>query len=343
MTNTITSTEPAGEPVEPSHRAESARELASRIAWIAAWMVVAVLAWVTLTRFFGITFPARLTVMLQAIVPIVYLPAYPIGVVAFVRKRWFLGAACAVLVLVHIAAVYPALGHRSLPAWAADAPRVSILEANVYDQNAQPDAAARKILASGADVLVIVEIDSRTLRALRQQGIDQAYPYATLATGRYRTDVIWSKLPLDDVHTPSGPTDMPSATIVVGERRLLLLGVHVENAIRSREDWTNELETLKDEATAATGPVAVVGDFNSTRWNPPFGDLLAAGLHDAHEATGQGLSRSWPNLGFPVPLMRLDHALVNDQVGVVSVHDVDIPGSDHIGFVAELAVGAPSL
>jgi hypothetical protein len=54
---------------------------------------------------------------------------------------------------------------------------------------------------------------------------------------------------------------------------------------------------------------------------------------------GQGLSRSWPNIAFPLPLMRLDHALVNDQVGVVSVRDIDIPGSDHIGFVTELAVG----
>ena len=101
-----------------------------------------------------------------------------------------------------------------------------------------------------------------------------------------------------------------------------------------------ELSALKTQATSAPGATAVVGDFNSTRWNPPFGDLLAAGLHDAHESVGQGLSRSWPNLGFPVPLMRLDHALVNDKVGVVSVHDVDVPGSDHIGFVTELAVGS---
>ena len=50
MTNTITSTEPAGEPAAGSPRADSARELAARIAWIAAWMVVATLGWVTFTR-----------------------------------------------------------------------------------------------------------------------------------------------------------------------------------------------------------------------------------------------------------------------------------------------------
>jgi endonuclease/exonuclease/phosphatase (EEP) superfamily protein YafD len=340
MTNTITSTEPAGEPAAPSRRADSARDLAARIAWIAAWMVVATLGWVTFSRLAGISFPARLTVMLQAIVPIVYLPAYPIAVVAFVRRRWYLGGACVLLAIVHVAAVYPALGRRPLPAWAATAPRVTVFEANVYDQNAKPDAAATKILASGADVLVVVEMDSRTLQALRRQGVDQTYPYSTVPGGRYRTDIIWSKLPLTGVHSAVSPTDMPWATVTVGDRSLFLVAVHVDNAIRSREDWTRELGSLKTQATSSPGPAAIVGDFNSTRWNPPFGELLAAGLHDAHESVGQGLSRSWPNLGFPVPLMRLDHALVNDKVGVVSVHDVDVPGSDHIGFVTELAVGS---
>ena len=75
MTNTITSTDPAGEPPAAPARADSARDLAARIAWIAAWVVVATLGWVTFTRVAGITFPARVTVMLQALVPIVYLPA----------------------------------------------------------------------------------------------------------------------------------------------------------------------------------------------------------------------------------------------------------------------------
>jgi len=188
--------------------------------------------------------------------------------------------------------------------------------------------------------MVLVEMDFDTLRALRQQGIEQAYPYSTLAGGRYRPDAIWSKRPLEDVHVSTGPDDRPRATVVVDGRRLLIQAVHVENAIRSRAGWNGELAELKERAASATGPVAMIGDFNSTRWNPPFGELLDSGLHDAHESVGQGRSRSWPNLDpFPIPLMRLDHALVNDQVGVVSVHDVDIPGSDHIGFVAELAIG----
>jgi endonuclease/exonuclease/phosphatase (EEP) superfamily protein YafD len=340
MTSTITSTEPAGEPAERPNRAETARDLARRIGWIAAWMVVAMLAWVTFTRLVGITFPARVTVLLQSLVPIVFLPVYAIAVVALVRKRWFLGGACVLLAVVHLLSVYPALGDRPLPAWAATAPRLTVLEANLYDQNAEPEAAARKIMSSGADVLVLVEMDSQALRALRREGVDETYPYSTIPNGRDSEDAIWSKQPLAAPHAPISRRDMPSATVDANGGQLRLVAVHVENAIRDRDEWTNQLQALKQQATSATGPVALVGDFNSTRWNPPFGDLLAAGLHDAHEAVGQGLSRSWPNLGFPLPLLRLDHALVNDQVGVVSVHDVDIPGSDHIGFVTELAIGS---
>jgi endonuclease/exonuclease/phosphatase (EEP) superfamily protein YafD len=277
--------------------------------------------------------------MLQALVPLAYLPVYPIAVVAFLRRRWILGGVSAALIVVHLAAVYPALGHRSLPAWAATAPRVSILEANVYDQNVEPQAAAAKILSSGAEVLVLVELDSRTLAALRAGGIDSAYPYSTVPAGRYRTDGIWSKRPLQDIHSGASRFDMPWATVDVNGRTLLLLAVHVENAIRSRDAWADELDDLGRHAAATSGAVAVVGDFNSDRWNPPFGRLLAGGLHDAHEATGQGLSFSWPHLGlFPIPVMRLDHALVDNDVGVVSVHNVAIPGSDHVGFVTELAV-----
>ena len=337
MSETITS-ETAAEPPAPS-AASSAWRTAARVGWITAWVVVAVLGWVTLSRWWGFTIPARVTVLLQALVPLVYLPVYAIGVIAFVRRRWALGAACVLLALVHIAAVYPALGHRDPPAWAASAPRLTALEANVYDQNAQPQQAAAKIMGSGADVLVLVEMDSSLLNALRLAGIDQAYPYSTLGSTRYRANVIWSKQPLQDVHAAARLNDVPWATVELGGRSLLLLAVHVDNAIRGRDEWSRQLHDLGAHAASTDGPVALVGDFNATRWNPPFGDLLGQGLHDAHEAVGQGLSRSWPNLGrLAVPVMRLDHALVNDRVAVLSVHDVDIPGSDHVGFVTELAI-----
>ena len=131
MTETITTSEAQDGGAAQPGPSRSWSAAAARAAWIAAWVVVAVLAWIAVSRLFGITFPARVTVMLQALTPIVFLPAYVIAGVAFVRRRWALGAVCVALAVIHVASVYPALGHRSLPAWAAGAPRVTILEANV--------------------------------------------------------------------------------------------------------------------------------------------------------------------------------------------------------------------
>jgi endonuclease/exonuclease/phosphatase (EEP) superfamily protein YafD len=339
MRETITTIEPGDAPAGPPAR-PSAWATAAAVAWVGAWVVVALLAWIAVSRFFSITFPARVTVLLQALLPLAFLPAYPIAVIALVRRRWWLGAACVVLVVIHVFSVYPALGSRARPAWAATAPRLTVLEANMYDQNPRPEAAAQRVMAAGADILVLVELNSQTLRALRAAGVDEQYPYSTLPAGRYGENVIWSKQPLSDVRNPGfRQQDMPSATVDVDGRPLFLVAVHVDNAIRDRESWKTQLATLGQEAKAATGAAALVGDFNATRWNPPFGDLLGQGLHDAHEAVGKGLTRSWPNVGYvPFPLMRLDHALVNDHVAVESVTDYTVPGSDHHGFVADLAV-----
>ena len=175
--------------------------------------------------------------------------------------------------------MYPALGDRSLPAWAATAPRLTVLEANVYDQNAEPDAAAAKILASGADVLVVVEMDSRTLQALRRQGVDQTYPYSTLPGGRYRADVIWSKRPLTDVHArQSSRTDMPWATVDVGDRSLFLVAVHVDNAIRTARgldaaSWTalkhaGHLRARRRSPSSATSTRPAGTRRSATCWRP---------------------------------------------------------------------------
>jgi len=334
-----TTTSPAESGAAPTPTAGPTSRTIARVAWAAAWFVVVVLTWIVVSRVFGITFPSRVTVMLQALLPLAFLPAYAIGIVAALRRRWALSAACIVLAVIHLASMWPATGHRPLPPWAASAPRLTVLEANMFDRNDQTEAAAAKIMASGADVLVLVELESGTLSALRRAGIDNAYPYSTLPTGRFRTDGIWSKTPITPGPAATRDGYKARASLTVGGRPLELFAVHIDNAIRGRATWNSEMNELGDLATSLDRAVALVGDFNSTRWNPPFGRLLGRGLHDAHEATGQGLSRSWPNIPFPVPLMRLDHAVVNDRVGVVSVHDYTVPGSDHRGFVTELAVG----
>jgi hypothetical protein len=55
---------------------------------------------------------------------------------------------------------------------------------------------------------------------------------------------------------------------------------------------------------------------------------------------GEGLTASWPDHKRVPPFARIDHALVDSRVVPTDVRNVTLPGSDHIGFVIEVAVKA---
>ena len=104
-------------------------------------------------------------------------------------------------------------------------------------------------------------------------------------------------------------------------------------------NWRAQLGDYRERggrAEQAGRPLVMVGDLNATRWHPPLTRLLGR-LSDIHEARGKGLSRSWPT-NYLMRMGRLDHGLVNRLVVPLSVSDVAVPGSDHVGFVATLAV-----
>jgi endonuclease/exonuclease/phosphatase family metal-dependent hydrolase len=85
--------------------------------------------------------------------------------------------------------------------------------------------------------------------------------------------------------------------------------------------------------------VVVAGDLNADRDHAVFRRLLDAGLRDAHDEVGRGLARTWPAR---LPLLHLDHVLVRDSDDVrlvpLEVREVAVPGSDHRGVVADVAV-----
>jgi endonuclease/exonuclease/phosphatase (EEP) superfamily protein YafD len=68
--------------------------------------------------------------------------------------------------------------------------------------------------------------------------------------------------------------------------------------------------------------------------------MLDWGLSDVHEQLGEGWSRSWPANRFFPPFVRIDHALVRNGAAGMAMRDIEVPGSDHRGFVATIAVQA---
>jgi endonuclease/exonuclease/phosphatase (EEP) superfamily protein YafD len=115
--------------------------------------------------------------------------------------------------------------------------------------------------------------------------------------------------------------------------------VHPPNPLENIHPWRDEIHGLARRAAVNDAPCIVVGDFNATFWHPPFRSLFEAGWRDAHVLTGRGFSSSWPNhLRWLPPFLRLDHALVDGSLEVTEAVDVDLPGSDHRGFVVSVIV-----
>lgn len=311
-----------------------------------AWLGIAVLVWVAVSRALGIVRPAQFTIPLQSLTPWIFLPAYVVAALAAWRRRWVLAAVAAILAFVHIAVLLPAVGsHRAL--WATSAPSFRLLEANVYDRNATPDEAADALLAQNADVLVLLEVTRPIHQALVARGIDQSYPYRAgestqLPNVHTNTgyNAIYSRLPLTGTRGlyPTPRSGFPMTTVALPGGNVTLVAVHVLGSVHDVDQWSTQIRALANGAREHQEPFVMAGDFNADRWCPPFGALLAAHLHDAHEQVGRGLSFSWPAWRRARPVIRIDHALMNSAVAARDVQDFRIPGSDHRGYVATLAV-----
>jgi endonuclease/exonuclease/phosphatase (EEP) superfamily protein YafD len=316
------------------------------VALALAWSYVALLAVIAISIWGGMTRFGGIITLLQGLVPIVFVPIWVLAVIALLTKRRILAAVCAVLALTHLVLVLPALGTNRVPAWAATAPRIKVFSANLFDRNTKPDQAAARVMKSDADVLALVEVSVAVHDALVRDGINRLFPYQVRdrASPSGDTDGIYSRIPFTDGQSlPLLENNAPTVTVWVDGRPIQIVAVHIDGAQHQMWKFTGELAALQPIARSAFRPLVITGDFNATRWNPPFADLLHIGLTDAHEDRGKGLSRSWPLTGTKLahfgPLLRLDHALVNRTAAVMSVKDIRVPGSDHLAFEVQLAIG----
>ncbi|MFN8022795.1 MAG: endonuclease/exonuclease/phosphatase family protein [Acidimicrobiales bacterium] len=311
---------------------------------IVFWIATGLMCGLALTQLAGFTW-IPLVWMLQAFTPYLLLPALPAAVVAAWRRQWTAATVHGGLLLVLLWLMAPVVWHDDPPAIVEGSPRLTIAAGNVFYQTTRADDVVASLMATDADVLAVTEFSVDVQAAFERAGSTERYPFqAGEAPGDRNGVAIYSRFPIVDRQvTRLGDGLTVDATIDVDGTPLRVVVVHplpgTDGA--SLSSWFGDLRALRDvfDPTADDGPpTMVVGDFNATRWHPAFRELLDRGWHDAHEMLGRGFSRSWPtDLGVP-PLVRIDHALLDDRVSPVQVHDVDLPGSDHRGLVLEVAV-----
>ena len=309
------------------------------------------LGWLALLPMFGLCltlwlgYDGRRTIAaFQALTPWVLVWAAPIAVAATLTRRHPLALAALIPLATLLVLSAPIVFHGDPPAAASDSPRLTVAFANVLYSNTTPDAAAATLLGADADVMVMVEFATSNRDALADATPDGDYPYRDELVYRGAGSIaVWSRYPI----TAGGVIevdDRPTVDVIldVDGSQFRVLGVHPHPPTFEAATWAEQLDAIGDRFASSTIPTAIVGDFNGSRWHPSFRDLLDRGLTDAHEVMGHGWSVSWPmDEGLlPPQFVRIDHALYGDGLTPTALRDLEIPGSDHKGFVVTFALTA---
>lgn len=240
---------------------------------------------------------------------------------------------------VDVAVVVPL--YLGAPAVAADAPRFTVLLSNVNRVAGDPEALARILADSDADVVGLVEVDDRWMKALAPALKRWPHRLEQLQTDNFGV-ALCARTPLKAARVVSqGSLQVPTlvAQTTLAGRPIGLVLAHPPPPI------TGSIAAARDEVmgqiAALTGlpeDRVVFGDFNATPWSAPFRRLLTDG-ELALGRKGFGIQPTWPaDLGFAgVPI---DHILTRGRLVVVE-HEVLSPiGSDHLPIRAVIAAPA---
>jgi endonuclease/exonuclease/phosphatase (EEP) superfamily protein YafD len=313
--------------------------------WIAVvgWIVLAPLALVAAMRLFAWDRYDYFAI-LNTVTLFVYLPAWIVAVVALIGRRFVLGAAALVIVVLQVVFLLPELtASESLPAWVKGAPTVRLLDANVYDGNPSMAGYESQIRQFRPQLVTMEEANPADALELSSSGALNGLPYR-IEVRRFdsRAFLVASAYPMSGTHIVyfQGLPLVVQTTMHLASGSQPLWVVHTTAPTPSSFDgWKADVAEI-DRLIRARGTdhLLVVGDFNSTWGNQGFRDILASGMTDGAAARGDPFGMTWSQTKpvFP-PLVRIDHVLTGGGVAVTRIATAPGPGSDHRDLHAVIA------
>jgi endonuclease/exonuclease/phosphatase (EEP) superfamily protein YafD len=310
---------------------------------VAGWIVVLPLCGVALARL--VAWDSRsLLVGANALTPLLFLPAWPVAVMAGALRRWALLVVSTALVLAHVVFVLPELrAAEPVPAAARSAPTLRVFDANVNFANRDVEGYAREIRRARPDLVVLQEAVPGFRTGLEATGVLADLPHRlSISRPDPFAAVVASRWPLsvDDILSVAGRPIALRVTVDFPGTPIRLFGVHAVSPVAgNREEWIHDLQALTVAVAAEDLPVLIAGDFNATwdhRW---FRHLLDAGLTDGAAARGRAFHMTWPrNLRIIPPVTRIDHVLTTTGLVTTRITTGEGRGSDHRPLVADVAV-----
>ncbi len=215
-----------------------------------------------------------------------------------------------------------------------DEDRMSLLIANVLQENDDYDALLRTVELHSPDLILLLEVDQRWRDGLRPLEGDFEHTVLHPLDNAYGI-ALYSKFELRDPRVVERvQEDVPSIytrVVLPSGAQLCLFGVHpkppspTENTNSTNRDA--ELILIGRDAESSKLPCVVAGDLNDVVWSPTIRRFQeASGLLDPR--VGRGF---YPTYNAKLPLIRwpLDHAFLSDELRLVEFRRLDSIGSDH--------------
>ena len=252
---------------------------------------------------------------------------------------------------------------RILTEWRAAPPRtaaappnaLTVLTQNVWDANPDPHATAKTLASSGADIIVLQELQTDQARIVARD-LERQYPYAadcTRAT-RWCSLAILSRLPILSWSYHQGgwkPPKWDRLVLVQAEIDSPKLGRFEVIGTKLIHPYTGDLQQGQIERligkVRAFPPdrTILVGDFNLTPWSFTLRRIdQAIGL----ERRTRGLT-TWPNrfpspshpLALPFAILPIDQVYAGSAWRTVAADRGLRTASDHYGVLVTLSPAAP--
>ena len=294
-------------------------------------------------HFFG---PVSTVVTLAASFTPVCVVLAALATLVLVAARFTYPALAGVLVVaVGVASQLPLYLGQGEPVTGPATPALRLFQANIMLGDADAADLARTVRTERIDVLTVAELSGPAVERLAAAGLERSLPYSYLMPKEGGGgEGIYSRYPLSGTTKITGlqHNNLRATVEIPGAGPVAIYALHpVPPYPLPAWRWAAELDRLGEALAAETMPLVVGADFNSTYDHERYRQLLRHGgadgapLVDAAEYLGSGIVATYPAGRWLPAVLAIDRILARG-VTPVSMHRVDIPGSDHHGLIGEL-------